>query len=97
MKWRFLALGCVLLALGCSRTRPLTPTPVLEPISTPIPIPPATPTPEALVYLVEPGDTLWDIALEYGVTVEALIVANGLQDPDSLAVGQRLFIPFPGG
>jgi len=45
------------------------------------------------VYVVQAGDTLVAIALHYGVTVDAIVAANGLSDPDRLSVGQRLTIP----
>lgn len=44
-------------------------------------------------YTVKAGDTLTAIAKRYGTTVDALVLANGLKDPDRLAVGQRLTIP----
>ncbi len=44
-------------------------------------------------HLVQPGDTLSAIAQHYGSTVPALMAANGLTDPDSLAVGQILIAP----
>jgi LysM repeat protein len=39
------------------------------------------------------GETLFSIALRYGVTVQAIMDANGLSDPDRIYVGQRLIIP----
>jgi LysM repeat protein len=62
------------------------------------PLPPAdtvTPTvsPTPIVYVVKSGDTLLGIALEYGVSVEALQAANGIEDPQFLRVGQELLIP----
>jgi LysM repeat protein len=44
-------------------------------------------------YVVQAGDTLGKIAVRYGVTVEALQEANGIDDPDSITVGQVLTIP----
>jgi murein DD-endopeptidase MepM/ murein hydrolase activator NlpD len=46
--------------------------------------------PAGLGYVVEPGDTLWSIAREHGVTVEALIRANRLAPNAHIRVGQRL-------
>jgi len=47
------------------------------------------------VHVVQAGETLSVIAARYGVTVEAIVAANGLVDPDVLRVGQRLAIPGP--
>jgi LysM repeat protein len=60
----------------------------------------ATSTPEAtpkpVIYVVEEGDTLGAIALRFGVTVEAIQAANGVDDPTKLQVGQELIIPGSG-
>lgn len=45
------------------------------------------------VYEVKDGDTLGRIAKRFGVSLRALIDANGLQRPDALRLGQRLAIP----
>jgi LysM repeat protein len=47
------------------------------------------------VHIVQWGETLSLIASRYGVTVEAIMAANGLDDPDFVYVGQRLVIPMP--
>ena len=44
-------------------------------------------------YTVQPGDTLADIAAGYDVTLQDLMTANGLSDPDFIFVGQTLTIP----
>ncbi len=44
-------------------------------------------------YVVRPGDTLAAIAAANGSTMQALIDANGLTDPDLIWVGQELLIP----
>jgi LysM repeat protein len=41
-------------------------------------------------YVVKEGDTLSEIAAEYGATVEDLVELNGLADPDSITPGQVL-------
>lgn len=59
-----------------------------------IPSSAATPEPgEAETYVVQAGDTLGKIAVRYGVTVEQLQEANGIDDPDSITLGQVLTIP----
>jgi murein DD-endopeptidase MepM/ murein hydrolase activator NlpD len=69
-----------------------------SPILTPTPdVPRFLPTPRSgpETYVVQAGDTLGAIGLRYGVSVEALMQANGLYDPNALDVGQTLKIPVP--
>ncbi|MBX0327199.1 LysM peptidoglycan-binding domain-containing protein [Oscillochloris sp. ZM17-4] len=82
-----------------SPTPPPTATPTLTPeppTATPEP-PTATPEPPAggRTYTVEPGDSLRSIAEQFGVSVEAILQANGLTPAqgDALRVGQELVIP----
>ena len=59
-----------------------------------VPGPGATPTTlPPLVVVIQSGDSLSGIAAEYGVTLEALVVANGIDDPDRVHPGQELVIP----
>jgi len=51
-------------------------------------------TPET--YVVQSGDTLFLIATRFGLTVSEIALANGISNPDLIAVGQRLVIPEPG-
>ncbi len=51
------------------------------------------PTPPPQVYAVQPGDSLSSIARKFGCTVDDLVAANGLSDPNLLRVGQELRIP----
>ena len=46
-------------------------------------------------HIVAPGQSLSLIAKEYGVTQSEIIAENGLKNPDSLRVGQTLYIPAP--
>jgi len=59
-------------------------------VETPVPAPAAKPG-ETVTYVVQNGDTLFQIAKNYKTTVEAIKAANGLAS-DILAVGQRLVI-----
>ena len=43
------------------------------------------------------GETVYHIALLYGITPERLMAANGIDDPRELSVGQTLIIPGRGG
>ncbi len=82
-----------------------TPNPGLVPTFTPVPL--ATPTPPAAapsasggadgqIYVVEAGDSLGGISVRFGVTLDALMAANDLTNPDFVFVGQRLTIPASG-
>jgi LysM repeat protein len=51
-----------------------------------------TATPAGL-YVVQPGDTLGTLAEEFGTTVDEILVANGLTDPNDIQEGQELIIP----
>lgn len=44
-------------------------------------------------YVVQYGDTLSGIACRFGVTIDALVRANGLLNPNWIYAGQRLIIP----
>lgn len=50
---------------------------------------------ETRYYTVNKGDTLGTIAKEYGVSVEQIMEANNLKNPNVLDVGQKLTIPPP--
>lgn len=45
------------------------------------------------IHVVQIGDTLFRIAERYGTTVNAIVQANSIQDPDRIAVGDTLVIP----
>jgi LysM repeat protein len=59
----------------------------------------STPTPNLTTngqngsYTVQPGDTLYGIAVHFNVSVQALMDANSITDPASLQAGQVLVIP----
>jgi len=55
-------------------------------------IPPA-PSPEVITYTVKAGDALAKIAAQFGVTVEEIVEANDIEDPNRIEVGQVLVIP----
>jgi murein DD-endopeptidase MepM/ murein hydrolase activator NlpD len=45
------------------------------------------------VYIVQEGDSLWDIAYRFHVSQEELANANGITNTDQITVGQQLVIP----
>lgn len=54
---------------------------------------PLTPTPQMLAYQVKEGDTLGALAVEFNVRVSDIMAVNNLADPDSISIGQILYIP----
>jgi LysM repeat protein len=42
---------------------------------------------------VKAGDTLYAIAVRFGTTVAAIAIANNIQNPNQISVGQVLIIP----
>lgn len=47
----------------------------------------------AVEYIVQPGDNLTHIARRFGTTIEAIVEANDIADPNLIIVGQVLDIP----
>jgi LysM repeat protein len=68
--------------------------PTAQPVSGEVP-PTNTPV-EPTVYIVQAGDTLSSIARKFDVSLDNLLRANGLTDPDYVQVGQELIIPIGG-
>jgi LysM repeat protein len=74
--------GQVLLIPAAGATsRPVTPTSIA-----------AHPTREG-TYVVQPGNTLEQIARRLGITVQALLSANKIDNPRRLRIGQTLYLP----
>jgi LysM repeat protein len=48
-------------------------------------------------HVVQSGETLGLIAAQYGTSVDAIVQANRLSDPNYIYVGQQLVIPGAGG
>lgn len=63
---------------------PIPPTPTFTP----------SPTPTPVIHSVSQGDTLFGVAMEYGVSVDALLYVNGITTEDYLSIGQALIIPM---
>lgn len=50
-------------------------------------------SPDGPYYVVQPGDSLWEIGLNFGISVEDIERANEINDPDQLTAGMKLSIP----
>jgi LysM repeat protein len=90
-------------SIASSRQRPPDGTAPVPQQPTPAPPVPAVSTedmPEShvqisdpLTYRVRDGDTLWEIAIAHGVTLDAILAANDIGDPDTVWAGEDLVIP----
>lgn len=81
--------------------RVVTPGVTAVPATMPPPSPTPGPTAVTTKYKVKSGDTLIMIASRYKVTVQAIMIANGLKD-ETIRIGDELIIPLatptpPGG
>lgn len=59
-------------------------------------VPPTEAPAQEQIHTVQAGDTLGEIADQYGVTVEEIVAVNEIPNVDQLAIGQQLLIPVPG-
>ena len=48
--------------------------------------------PTVLIHIVRAGETLWDIARSYGITVNEIVAANSIKNQNRIQVGQNLKI-----
>ncbi|MBU5330732.1 MAG: LysM peptidoglycan-binding domain-containing protein [Anaerocolumna aminovalerica] len=48
-----------------------------------------------IIHVVQPGETIYDIAADYNVSVTRLIEENGIINPENLVVGQTAVIAYP--
>ena len=65
------------------------------PFRTPTPDPTRNRPPQPTeVYLIQRGDTLGAVALEYGTTLEELAAMNGLANLDAIKAGQPIVVPI---
>lgn len=54
---------------------------------------PRTGAQSGIEHVVQPGESLSKIAAAYKVSMSVIVQENGLASPDSIRVGQKLFIP----
>jgi LysM repeat protein len=95
-----LVIGAVLLGIvliwraGPETSGSVTPTTTQQAAAVPSPSPIPSPTaPRLVTYTVQEGDTLSGIAQAYDISLEQLIGANDIANPDFLQIGQTLVIP----
>ncbi|MBE6036813.1 MAG: LysM peptidoglycan-binding domain-containing protein [Clostridiales bacterium] len=55
---------------------------------------PQEPVCRGTLYTVQPGDSLYMISRKFGLTLDAVLVANPGLDPYNLRVGMRLCLPI---
>lgn len=81
----------VLLGLG------LDPPALAAPLEQPTPFPTPTPGPDGrIVYIVQPGDTLWRIAAISGVPLDELRALNNLAPNTVIVEGQQILLGLGG-
>ena len=84
-----------LVAASPSPTPEPTPTASGSATATPSATPTESPGATPLVHVVQSGEFLDLIARRFGVSLQALIEANDIENPDQIEVGDRLIIPLP--
>lgn len=89
--------GQISVANAITVTATLTP-PAQVSLALPTPTPVAlTPTATPNIYRIRPGDTLFELALDNDISLEALLAANGLTEDDVYTIqpGDDIIIPDP--
>jgi murein DD-endopeptidase MepM/ murein hydrolase activator NlpD len=81
-----LAFALVLMSAGCASQAPLAPASASYRSNPRRSVRNASHT-------VAPGETIYHIAHQYGISTDSLMAANGVTDPRELRVGQDLVIP----
>jgi LysM repeat protein len=76
-------------------TLALSPSPIARPTNTPIPSATPEPTATSIVYVIEEGDTLLAVAAHYGISLDAIRLANPNLRAELLQIGQQVIIPPP--
>lgn len=46
-----------------------------------------------IIYIVKKGDTLWQIAKRFKSTVDDIVRVNGIENPNKIMEGEKLYIP----
>lgn len=98
----FVVAGAGILA-GCGNLEPVeftrrsTSTVDRDDLGIDLDLPPTTtlPSMRPARYEVQPGDSLGSIATKFGLTIDSLLIANDMQNPNALEAGTILNIPGP--
>ncbi len=90
-----LQIGWALQIPGCGEPTPtVTPTGSSETAPNENAPPSATPASGEVIHTVQPGEGIYSIARQYGVSPQAIIDANGLANPNLIHPGDQLIIPL---
>lgn len=46
-----------------------------------------------IMYIIKKGDTLWKIAKRFNTTIDEIVRVNGIENPDVINAGRKIFIP----
>jgi LysM repeat protein len=81
------------------------PAPVAAPTQAPVAAnagpPPSAPQPRpppsdgAVVHVVQPGDTVWGLSVQYDVSMDQILRLNGMNQDTPLLIGQEVVIAVP--
>lgn len=82
-----------LIAIGGGFTAPVTVNP--PPAMVAVESKPAAANGGRISHIVKPGDTLFAIALQYGVPVDQIMALNGLKPDSRIEIGRELIIALP--
>jgi len=89
-----IGVGLQLVIPGAAPSAPAPPPPpAAAPVPAPAPAPAAPQAGAARTHTVARGDNLWSIARFYGVSLSALVAANGIGNSSRIGVGLQLVIP----
>lgn len=92
--FRVVSVGQQLIIPGVSAPTPVPTASPAPPAKAPVTIPAdAVETADGVLHPVQPGDTLFEIALLYGSTVTEVAEANDLDNIRAITIGRKLLIP----
>jgi LysM repeat protein len=72
----------------------LEPAPAPAPIADIAPLEPAASAP-VYEHVLYPGETLEDVARQYGSSKDEIMMLNGISSPDAVKPGTKLLVPIP--